>query len=459
MSQVGTPRPGDLAIQVDEVSKQYRIYDRPQDRLKQLLWGGRRRYGREYWALQDVSFNLKRGEALAVIGRNGSGKSTLLQIIAGTVTPTRGSVRTAGRVAALLELGSGFNPELTGRQNVFLSAAILGLSRSETEEHFDQIASFADIGEFINHPVKIYSTGMFVRLAFAIQTVLRPEILILDEALSVGDFSFQKKALRYLEEYLTGGGTLLLTTHDMSLIQKLCPRAILLHNGSVMLDDSASLVAHHYVTRFAHQPAHFSSQAYAVLPLAEARATSVQEFLNHAITRPAGSDFLSKDVEILGVKIEDAAGTPCLHFRPNQTMTVRTLFRARVQKPHVANGLLLADSSGTLVWGGSAVNQRQVLHVEKGKYYVSSIEVTLNLGPGRYFLTAGLSTASLGNNARTGEFHDRFVDLAEIQVMEFELGDDDPVPFWGLTGLPFKALSLEELDSSAELDVTVQQGS
>jgi lipopolysaccharide transport system ATP-binding protein len=189
----------ELLISARSVGKSYHIYVKPQDRLKQALWRGRRQYYREFWALRDVSFDVHRGEAVGIIGRNGCGKSTLLQIIAGTLTPTEGEVRVSGRVAALLELGSGFNPDFTGRENVYMNGAILGVSRSEMEKRFDDIAAFADIGEFLDQPVKTYSSGMFARLAFGVAINVDPDILIVDEILAVGDAIFQAKCFRRID--------------------------------------------------------------------------------------------------------------------------------------------------------------------------------------------------------------------------------------------------------------------
>ena len=189
------------AITVRGVGKCYEIYARPIDRLKQTLYRGRRKFYREFWALHDISFEVAPGESIGIIGRNGSGKSTLLQIIAGTLRPDSGEVSVRGRVHALLELGSGFNPEFTGRENVYLNGAVLGLPRREIEARFDQIADFADIGDFLDQPIKTYSTGMVVRLAFAVQALLAPDVLIVDEALSVGDEGFARKCYAWLENF------------------------------------------------------------------------------------------------------------------------------------------------------------------------------------------------------------------------------------------------------------------
>lgn len=244
----------DISIKVDGLSKCYQIYDRPQDRLKQSLYTRFQRieglpiknYYKEFWALKDVSFQVRRGETLGIIGRNGSGKSTLLQLICGTLNPTLGAVQTHGRIAALLELGSGFNPEFTGKENVFLNAALLGLSGREIEERYESILKFADIGDFINQPVKVYSSGMLVRLAFAVIAHVEADVLIVDEALAVGDAVFTQKCMRFIRKFQERG-SLLFVSHDIASVQNLCESAIWLHEGRVEMAGSAKKVAEAYL--------------------------------------------------------------------------------------------------------------------------------------------------------------------------------------------------------------------
>jgi len=243
-------------IQLEAISKCYRIFQNPQDRFKQALLDrfhgvlGKKtanQYYREHWALRDVSFELQPGEAVGILGRNGAGKSTLLQIIAGTLEPTSGSVKTSGRITALLELGSGFNPEFTGRENVFLNAQILGMSREDALTRFDDIASFADIGDFVDQPVKTYSSGMMMRLAFAVQTAVEPKVLIVDEALSVGDMFFQAKCMARISKLVDSGVALLFVSHDISVVRQLCHRAVLLNGGAVQAIGAAAAVSDEYV--------------------------------------------------------------------------------------------------------------------------------------------------------------------------------------------------------------------
>lgn len=245
----------DIAIKVENLSKCYQIYDTPRDRLKQfilprlhhLTGQTPRQYFREFWALKDISFEVKKGETVGIIGRNGSGKSTLLQLICGTLNPTSGSITTYGRIAALLELGSGFNPEFTGRENVYMSCALLGLNEEETDARFDDIATFADIGDFIEQPVKTYSSGMFVRLAFAVNIVFQPEIMVVDEALAVGDMAYQAKCMTALRRLQDKGATVLFVSHDISSIKSLCSQAIYLEHGQVKGFGKAASIAEDYV--------------------------------------------------------------------------------------------------------------------------------------------------------------------------------------------------------------------
>jgi len=234
------------ALRVESVSKQYRMYNHPGDRLKEMLTRGRWKRHREFWALQDISFEIKAGTTTGIIGPNGSGKSTLLQIITGTLEPTHGTVWHEGRIAALLELGAGFNPEFTGLENIFMNAALIGFSRSETEALIPEIERFAEIGQFINQPVKTYSSGMYVRLAFSIAISASPRILIIDEALAVGDAVFQHRCTRRIRKMQESGVTIFFVSHDPGAVRALCSRAILLNAGRIESDGKPADVLNHY---------------------------------------------------------------------------------------------------------------------------------------------------------------------------------------------------------------------
>ena len=248
----------EIAIEVENLSKCYQIYAQPHDRLKQSIYPRLQRlagkqaavYFREFWALRDVSFEVKRGETFGIIGRNGSGKPTLLQLICGTLNPTSGSIRTNGRVAALLELGSGFNPEFTGRENVYLNAAVLGLNQGEIDARFDDIVAFADIGDFVEQPVKTYSSGMMLRLAFAVIAHVDADILVVDEALAVGDAFFTQKCMRFLRSFMKRG-TVLFVSHDAGAVVNLCNRAVLLDHGTVIMVGHPKEVTERYLVELA----------------------------------------------------------------------------------------------------------------------------------------------------------------------------------------------------------------
>lgn len=236
----------EAVIEAQDAGKCYHIYERPQDRLKQMLWRGRRQYYHEFWALREVSFTIRRGETVGVIGRNGSGKSTLLKLLCGALTPTVGALATRGRIAALLELGTGFNPEFTGRENVYLNAAILGLDDEEIERCLPEILPFADIGDFIDQPVKTYSSGMAVRLAFAVAAHVQADILVIDEALAVGDVFFVQKCMRFLRKFQETG-TLFFVSHDTAAVVNLCNRVLWLEQGRVREMGAAKEVCEHYL--------------------------------------------------------------------------------------------------------------------------------------------------------------------------------------------------------------------
>ena len=243
----------DIAISVNNISKMYKLYDKPMDRLKESLGLSRQKKYKEHYALHDVSFNVRKGETVGIIGTNGSGKSTILKIITGVLNPTQGDVAVDGRISALLELGAGFNGEYSGIENVYLNGTMIGFSREEIDAKLQDILDFADIGEFIHQPVKTYSSGMFVRLAFAVAINIEPEILIVDEALSVGDVFFQAKCYRKFEEFKEMGKTILFVSHDLSSIGKYCDRVVLLNKGRKLAEGDAKEMVNLYRRVFVNQ--------------------------------------------------------------------------------------------------------------------------------------------------------------------------------------------------------------
>ncbi|MDM9646678.1 ABC transporter ATP-binding protein [Rhizobium sp. S163] len=337
-----------IAIRVDNVSKRYELYDRPSDQLKQYLMprlkrlagGEAKPYFREFWALRDIDLEVERGEAFGIVGRNGSGKSTLLQIITGTLSPTSGSVATHGRIGALLELGSGFDPEFTGRENVYLNAALLGFSRAETDEKFDAIASFADIGAHLDQPVRSYSSGMLVRLAIAVQMQVEPDILIIDEALAVGDALFQKRCFRQLDRLKDNGCTLLFVSHDQEIVRSLTSRAIFLNAGRAQSSGPTTEVLFAY-REFLQQEE-------------EAAFDALQKRLAENAPRKASkTEYGNFDVQILSVKVADGDGRPtsALYTGDAMSITIECQCNTDIENLNVAFRIRTKEGVKITTWG------------------------------------------------------------------------------------------------------------
>lgn len=324
------PASGEIAIEAKGLSKCYRMYEKPVHRLLQKFSG--KSAAKEFWALKGVDIQVKRGETFGIIGRNGSGKSTLLQMIAGTLTPTEGALMVRGRIAALLELGSGFNPEFTGRENVYLNAAILGLGKSEIDARFDDILAFADIGDFIDQPVRSYSSGMTVRLAFAVMAHVDADILIIDEALSVGDTFFSQKCMRFLRKFRETG-TLLFVSHDSAAVVNLCDRAVLLENGRVRMTGVAQDVVEAYI---------------AVQHAKEVPSVAVKSTIGDRRTK-VGADFDGLDVRQTASDAVSSARMQVFEFDPDSAGVVFGAGAAKIADVSIlgANGDRIELIEGT----------------------------------------------------------------------------------------------------------------
>jgi len=336
-----------IAVRVDNVSKQYRIYDRPADRLKETLTRGHWKAHREFWALKDVSFEVEAGTTTGIIGPNGSGKSTLLQIITGTLEPTHGSVSIEGRVAALLELGAGFNPQFTGIENVFMNAALMGFSKAETERLLPEIASFAEIGDFIYQPMKMYSSGMYVRLAFAAAIAVRPQILIIDEALAVGDAVFQHRCSRRIKEMQDNGTTILFVSHDPSSVRALCNRAVLLNGGQKIAEGKPSDVLNRYQKIIMAR-----QQAYEANITSEEETPAASEFV-HRETQPLSYVYRHGDrtAEVLEVELLNGALHPVELVESGEPVIVRIVYVAHEDLDDVVCGFLIRNRHGIHIYG------------------------------------------------------------------------------------------------------------
>ena len=432
------------AITVRGVGKFYEIYARPIDRLKQTLYRGRRKFYREFWALHDISFEVAPGESIGIIGRNGSGKSTLLQIIAGTLRPDSGEVSVRGRVHALLELGSGFNPEFTGRENVYLNGAVLGLPRREIEARFDQIADFADIGDFLDQPIKTYSTGMVVRLAFAVQALLAPDVLIVDEALSVGDEGFARKCYAWLENFRRAKGTLLFVTHNSQTVVQLCDRALLLDHGELVAHGASKAVVDVYQKLLYCSPQQFAETrrrlravaGCAEQALAEESDVSPGDNGEPEAPRVAYADPEVKSVsevvygtgeaEIFDAHTCDENGVPASVLVAGRPFEVRYRVRFFQEARGVRFGLMLKTKEGIHLCGVSNVHLGwRTEHVAAGQVAVLRFRLRLNVSPGTYYLNNGV--AALGADGE--RFLHRRVDALAVRVIPPDKREIDGLVF------------------------------
>ena len=418
----------ETSISLRNISKVYKQYSQPVDRLKEILLPRKPRV-EEFWALRDINLEIPRGQTVGIIGRNGSGKSTLLQIIAGTLTPTTGQLQVNGRVSALLELGSGFNPEFTGRQNVFFNGRILGLSQEEIESRFDEIAAFADIGDFIDQPVKTYSSGMFVRLAFAVAVNVDPTILIVDEALAVGDIYFQQKCFEKIRELKELGNTLLFVSHDASAIYKLCSRAILLEHGQLTLDSRPRQVLDLY-----------EAKMWQVL---DQDPESLDVNLIYGTDRPTGAsdeeDMIDgmpeeveevqlhrSDVTIQSVMLLDVDGqsieTPVIDQLVR--LVVQLQFHRDFEDPHV--GFKIRDRTGLDLFAINTQGMHQTLGpVVAGEGLDVTFDFCLHLIEGEYTVTLGIANGGYGH----GLFRSVLAYLHS--VLAFKVLREPDAPVWG----------------------------
>lgn len=420
----------DIAIRVNNLSKCYHIYHAPRDRLKQfvlprlqrLMGEPPKQHFREFWALKDVSFEVKKGEAVGIIGRNGSGKSTLLQMITGTLSPTSGTVSTQGRIAALLELGSGFNPDFSGRENVYLNGALLGFTRDQIDKKFDAIAAFADIGEHLNQPVKTYSSGMMLRLAFAVQVQVEPEILIVDEALAVGDALFQKRCFQRIEKLVFDGTTLLFVSHDQESVRTLTNRALLLHRGKAASWGLSSEVVLEY-RRLLHdeESAYFGSLSKDMTERAQLlNKTSASSISQDAPSLSSETDsaaepsapetrserlsFGDGEVKIIQVETLDGEGKPCSMYYPGERLCFRITCESRTDIDKLNVAIRLRNKEGVKIYSWGTLNQDMTVRAgiynapifwerqfQAGERFQVVLECACNLGVNLYEVQAAVA--------------------------------------------------------------------
>lgn len=451
----------DTAIRVESVFKCYQVYGKPHDRLKQALIPhaqralGRpqRKYFDEFWALRGISFEVLRGQTVGIIGRNGSGKSTLLQIICGTLAPTAGRVDIQGQVAALLELGSGFNPEFTGRENVYLNGNVLGLTREQIEQRFEDIELFADIGDFIDQPVKTYSSGMVVRLAFAVIAHVDAQILVIDEALAVGDAVFTQKCMRFLRAFKERG-TILFVSHDASSILNLCDRAIWIHQGDMRMQGAAEQVSNAYL-EFTAQEVYGDS-----LKLRAIKESRGEVFEGTAPPDPSEPDldfdttvhmfeniaqsdgWESDQARIVSVDVEDAQGNRMGVFKGGERVKVRIRARCAAPLRSPILGFFVKDRLGQSLFGEHTYTYRPRMATAPGDIVEAVFAFSLPLLPnGSYSMTVSIADGDPFDHVQHHWLHDAvLIDVASDRLR------------YGLVGIPFESVTMDIVDRGAHAD-------
>lgn len=441
----------EIAIRVSKLSKRYEIYDTPRDRLKQFVmpraqrFAGRapREYFREFWALNDVSFEIRRGETVGVIGRNGSGKSTLLQMICGTLTPTSGSIETSGRIAALLELGSGFNPEFTGRENIYLNASVLGLTIEEIDARYDDIVAFADIGQFVEQPVKTYSSGMYLRLAFAVIAHVDADILVVDEALAVGDAVFTQKCMRFIRKFQERG-TLIFVSHDTASVQNLCRSGIWLKHGRVEQQGTAKAVSEAYLQYTMQEIYGAESKLTSIgastdmadgdiAPLETASDYGAQAAVQDNLSDANG--WKTGHADIVSVTLTRLSGNPDVVFEGDEPvrMTVRARAHQALERPIL--GFLVRDRLGQDLFGENTLHFTGLrpTPVAAGALFEGIFEFRLPMLPnGQYAVMASVADGDLQNHVQHHWLHDALI----VNISSSKIR-------YGLVGLPFTRAELE----------------
>ena len=408
----------EYAISVRNVSKMYKLYEKPMDRLKESLGFSREKKYREYYALKEVSFDIKRGETLGIIGTNGAGKSTILKIITGVLSQTSGEVLVNGRISALLELGAGFNPEYSGLENVYLNGTMLGYSREEIDGKLEAILEFADIGEFINQPVKTYSSGMFVRLAFAVAINIDPDILIVDEALSVGDVFFQAKCYHKFDEFKKMGKTLLFVSHDLGSVNKYCDRAVLLNKGEKMAEGKPKEMIDLYKKLLVHQEDATTSESFQASEkegVATAEVTSKDEALKRPFAlNPNVTEYGNRMVEIKEFTLLDSKGvaTNTIDKFTEFSIKMRAQFNEPVQE--VIYAYTIKDLKGTELTGTNTMYEK--VNIEPGavgEMQEITFKQRMNLQGGEYLLSLGCTCY---HNGEFDVYH-RLYDICSITVV------------------------------------------
>jgi len=439
-----------VAIELTGVSKCFFVYRNPADRLKQFILPkiglSKKKYFDEFWAVNDINLKVKKGETVAIIGRNGSGKSTLLQMICGTLNPTAGNITVNGKIAALLELGSGFNPEFTGRENVYLNASVYGLTNEEIDRKFNDIVKFADIGDFINQPVKTYSSGMYVRLAFAVIAHVDADILVIDEALAVGDAVFTQKCMRFIRQFQKNG-TLLFVSHDMSSVQNLCKKALWINKGNTVSYGYSKDIAEEYLKytleqiygqeTVLHEIKSESSNVVQIDDADEEEAfldyTANTEVINNL---SEANGWKTGKAEIVNVYLKNLS-TPNEIFKGGEKVKVVIDAVAHEELSAPIIGFLVKDKLGQFLFGENTLplTDSAAKSFKKGEKFRTEFDFILPMLPnGDYSLMCSVANGDLVNNIQHHHLHDAlFIKVFDSKVR------------WGLVGVKFSNIEMDTL--------------
>ncbi len=433
----------DIAIKIEDVSKLYKLYDKPTDRLKESLGLSKQKKYKEHYALRNINFDVKRGECVGIIGTNGAGKSTILKIITGVLNPTAGNVTINGRISALLELGAGFNMEYTGIENVYLNGTMIGFSREEIDAKMDEILAFADIGDFVNQPVKTYSSGMFVRLAFAVAINIDPEILIVDEALSVGDVFFQLKCFKKFEEFKKNGKTILFVSHDLSSIEKYCDKAILLDHGrniaegqpidiinkykKIMTGMTAEEVEEQEKARRSEieQGETGQDKTTSVVAEKEADADPDSRWMDKLEINPKIDEYGDMKAKIIDIGVFDEDGNLTTTLIKGNRFTLRSKIEIKEPIDDPIFTYTFKTLKGQDITGTNTMYEKvSVGLAEAGDVYVASFTQEMNLQGGEYLLSMSCTSFVDGDLVA----HDRLYDVLNISVVS----DKNTVGFYDM---------------------------
>ena len=421
----------DVAIKVNQLSKVYKLYNKPVDRLKESINILKKKYHKDFYALDDISFEVKKGETIGIIGKNGSGKSTLLKIITGVLNPTSGNIDVNGKIAALLELGAGFNPQFTGLENIYLNGTIMGYSKGEMDKKISQIVEFADIGEFINQPVKTYSSGMFVRLAFSVAINVEPDILIVDEALAVGDMAFQAKCISKMKSLMEKGVTVLFVTHDIATIKKMCTRCVYLSSGKIKSIGPAADIADQYLYDIREDmnkenkllvEYSNSNEDYKIAKLEKSDRFIFKEekdyFIKIGAIRQGTGDVQTTFVEFLN---SDNETIKTASF--NQDAIIRIYIKF-MKSCEVTVGYHIRDNRNIEILGsGLLLEEKGLINGNEGDKFIVEFRTKLPLLQGIYNITTVVSTPVIRN--RTALYADYIENACLFQMMERQ-----PVVIW-----------------------------